>query len=516
MGWRCGHVSSAGGSRVLSAPEHARPASLVPSTFTPTPTPVPLPTKLAFTVQPTNQLAGSSIAPAIKVTVQDASGATVTSSTASINMVITTPGGATLSGTIPASAVSGVATFSDVSLNRPGTYTLTASSSGLASAVSTTFTISVGAANKLAFSIQPSNAVAGVGITPDIRVIVQDSSGNTVTGYAPLITLAISNNPGGGTLSGNFRFCLPPAWRFSAVCRSKSGIGYTLSASSGTLTAATSTAFTITPGVAFKLGFTVQPGTTLAGVSIAPAVQVSVQDAQGNTVASTAAVALVITANPGGGTLSGTTTVAAIGGVATFSTLSINRPGIGYTFTATTSGLATAVSNAFTILVGTPSRLVFSAQPTNEPSAVSIAPAVQVTVQDSSGNTVTASSASIGMAIGNPGSGPGGGPLSGTTTLNAASGVAVFSNLSINLIGTGYTLTASSGGITPATSTAFNITLGPASRLAFSGQPASAAAGLSLVRLGQRSGAGGNPVASTASIVLAIGTTRAAARSVAR
>ena len=40
---------------------------------------------------------------------------------------------------------------------------------------------------------------------------------------------------------------------------------------------------------------------------------------------------MAIGTNPGGGTLSGTTTVAAVAGVATFSNLSINKAGTGYT-----------------------------------------------------------------------------------------------------------------------------------------------------------------------------------------
>jgi hypothetical protein len=62
------------------------------------------------------------------------------------------------------------------------------------------------------------------------------------------------------------------------------------------------------------------------------------------------------------------------------------------------------------------------------------------------------------MGIGNEGSGPGNGSLSGTLAVAASSGIATFSNLVINRIGTGYTLVASSTGLTSATSTAFNIT----------------------------------------------------------
>ena len=53
------------------------------------------------------------------------------------------------------------------------------------------------------------------------------------------------------------------------------------------------------------------------------------------------------------------------------------------------------------------------------------------------------------------GTNPGGGTLSGTTTVAAVNGVATFSNLSINKVGTGYTLTASDGSLTAATSSSF-------------------------------------------------------------
>src|SRR5439155_328361 len=144
-----------------------------------------------------------------------------------------------------------------------------------------------------------------------------------------------------------------------------------------------------------------QPTNTVAGVSISPAVQVTVQDAGLNTVTtSTASITVAIGTNPGGGTLSGTLTASAVNGVATFSNLSINRTGTGYTLTAASAGLTGAISSAFNITPGAASRLVFSQQPGDTVSTVAISPAVTVTVQDSLGNTVTTSSASITLAIG--------------------------------------------------------------------------------------------------------------------
>ena len=81
-------------------------------------------------------------------------------------------------------------------------------------------------------------------------------------------------------------------------------------------------------------------------------VKVQVVDQFGATVTSSKAaitIAITSTANPGGGMLSGTTTVAASGGVASFSDLSINQPGIGYRLTATSRGINPVTSGHFTI-----------------------------------------------------------------------------------------------------------------------------------------------------------------------
>jgi len=83
-------------------------------------------------------------------------------------------------------------------------------------------------------------------------------------------------------------------------------------------------------GPAAKVVFTVQPSNAVAGGVITPAVQVAIQDAQGNTVTTaTTSITVAIGTNPASGTLSGTTTVAAVSGVATFSNLSLNPAGTG-------------------------------------------------------------------------------------------------------------------------------------------------------------------------------------------
>src|SRR5438477_195906 len=83
---------------------------------------------------------------------------------------------------------------------------------------------------------------------------------------------------------------------------------------------------------------------------------------------STASVTVAIGTNPGGGTLSGTATVSAVGGVATFSNLSIDKSGTGYTFTAASGALTGATSAAFTISPGSEERRAGKVQPAKAPA----------------------------------------------------------------------------------------------------------------------------------------------------
>jgi alpha-tubulin suppressor-like RCC1 family protein len=99
-----------------------------------------------------------------------------------------------------------------------------------------------------------------------------------------------------------------------------------------------------------RMVFSTQPSNVFVDSAIVPAVIVTLEDAAGDTAASSAdAVTLSIGTNPGGEAafLGGSLTVAAIDGVATFPYLSVNRPGTGYTLTATVTGLTSVTSTPF-------------------------------------------------------------------------------------------------------------------------------------------------------------------------
>src|SRR5687768_3288521 len=228
---------------------------------------------------------------------------------------------------------------------------------------------------------------------------------------------------------------------------------------------------TTEPVVATRLGFTTQPAATTTGAVITPPVVVAVQDADGNTFTSaTNSVTVAIGSNPGGGSLSGTTTVAAVNGVATFADLRISGAGAGYTLSVSSPGLTSATSAPFSVTALPASKLAFVVQPGPVTAGTVFAPAVTVAVQDAAGNTITSATNLVSLAIG---TNAGSGTLSGVTTVAAANGVATFPGLSINKAGTGYTLSAASPNLVAATSTQFAVSAGPASLLAFTIQPSS-------------------------------------------
>jgi hypothetical protein len=252
--------------------------------------------------------------------------------------------------------------------------------------------------------------------------------------------------------------------------KAESGVVLRATRTSGdALASGDSAAFTVNPGAATTLAFTTQPGSTTAGSLVAGPPAVAVRDNFGNTVtSSTASITIGIGTNPGGA-LSGTLTKNASSGAASFGDLAITKSGAGYTLTASATGLTGATSAAFDINQAPAFRLAFITQPANTSAGSALAGPPTVAVQDSLGNTVTSSTASITLAIG---TNPGAGTLGGAKTKNAASGAAAFTDLSIDKAGSGYVLNASATGLAGATSNVFDITTGAAANLAFTRQPA--------------------------------------------
>lgn len=427
-------------------------------------------TKLRFVQQPSNALAGANNSPAMTVEILDAANNRVTSATNNITLALSTDpssGAATLGGTLTVAAVSGVATFSDITIDKAFTgYLLDATATGLNSDTSTSFDISPNTKSILAFSVEPSNAESNTNIAPAIEVEIQDAYGNKTTD-TDSITLAINSNPSAGTLSGTASVnAVAGVATFSNLQIDNTGVSYDLNATATGLTGATSASFDITT-TPTQLVITQEPTNTDVNATISPAITVEIRDGSNNLVTSaTDNVTVAIGTNPGTGLISGTTTVAAVGGVATFNDLSIDEVQNGYDLTFTATGLTSDTSASFNITPATATKLVYNVEPSNTTAGSNITAAIQVYITDASDNLITTATDNVTLAFGTDAS-SGAATLGGTLTVAASGGIATFSGINIDKAFTGYTLTASAAGLSSATSVSFDISPNTATKLGF-------------------------------------------------
>jgi uncharacterized repeat protein (TIGR01451 family) len=352
----------------------------------------PVATRLEFGQQPTNTQAGATIAPPVTVRAVDNAGTTVTSFTGNVTIAIgANPGGGTLSGTTTVAAVGGVATFGNLSIQRSGSgYTLAASASGLTGATSALFNVNPGPPSGATSLITaaPTSVPADGASTSVITVELRDAFGNRrVTGGpdVELFTTAGSLGPvvdlGDGTYTASLT--APAAAAVATVTGTANGAAITDTA---TVT------FTTVPPNTNRLEFLQPPTNAVAGAIIAPPVRLRVVDPSGATVTSfTGSVTIAIAVNPAGGTLSGTTTVVAVAGVATFPNLSIDRSGVGYRLSAGASGITGATSDPFSILTGPASTAtsLITAAPVSIAADGTSTSTITVEVRDALGNRRT-------------------------------------------------------------------------------------------------------------------------------
>jgi hypothetical protein len=163
-------------------------------------------------------------------------------------------------------------------------------------------------------------------------------------------------------------------------------------------------------------------------------------------------VSIVSGTGVAGSVLSGTKTVQAVAGIATFEGLEINASGTGYRLAATSSALAIATP-ALDVIPGGPYQLAFTAAPTFVSTSLNLPP-VRVVVRDACGGPIPGSTIPITVAL-NANSASA--VLGGTTTVNAINGVATFLDLTVNKPGAGLTIGATSTGLNTATTAAFTI-----------------------------------------------------------
>jgi hypothetical protein len=202
----------------------------------------------------------------------------------------------------------------------------------------------------------------------------------------------------------------------------------------------------------------------------------------------------------GGGTVGSATVATDAGGLA--STTWTLGPIVGeQTVTATASGLTgSPVTFKATARSVAPVKLSIATGPAATNGAGSPLP-VTVHALDAQGDVAKTFTGTVTLALaaGSPAA-----PLLGTLTATAVEGVATFTDVRINLVGTGYALAASASGLLSATTSSFAIIAGPAQRLTFASYPnfGAVAGMLDVVEVIARDAAGNVATSFTGSVTI--------------
>jgi hypothetical protein len=206
--------------------------------------------QLTFQVPPRTTQSMKVMNPAVKVALLDEHGNLVTGATANVSVLL--HGGdpmAVLHGTTTQSVVGGVATFSELQIDRVGTgYSLEAVIEDGPSLSSGTFNITAGPPAQAIFAEGPSDIVAGEFMSTAVGVQLLDGAGNAVTTDGVQVTVALGMNKTGASLLGTLTQTTAGGWAyFPDLSVDKAGPGYTLVASAPGLEGTSSGPFAVTP-----------------------------------------------------------------------------------------------------------------------------------------------------------------------------------------------------------------------------------------------------------------------------
>ncbi|HYI01103.1 beta strand repeat-containing protein [Hyalangium sp.] len=405
-------------------------------------------TQMMLTVPATPVTAGSPFS--VQVTMRDSSGNLATGYIGTVRFTSTDPQAVLPANYTFTAADAGQKTFSGVELRTAGTQSLTATDTAAATlTASQDLTVNPGALASLSLSAPPA-ATAGSAFS--VSVGARDAFGNLVTGYTG--TVSFSSDDTGGTLPADYTFTAGDAGNHVFNVTLVTAGLQRLRITDGTRN--DSADVIVNPSNATRLEFVVPSGSIPAGTGFS--VTVTAYDVFNN-VATGYTGTVQFTSSDGQAVLPADYTFGpADDGTASFP-VELRTAG-SQTLTLTHSVPGGTLSDSKTVTPASPAQLAFSVQPTGSNARTPLA-AVSVTVRDAYGNDTTASSPTVELSLtgGNVAA-----TLSGTLSRDPISGVATFSDLSIDQEGNGFQLVATGGALTQATSTAFSIsdTLAPA------------------------------------------------------
>lgn len=294
------------------------------------------PTQLSMLTNPAGAVDGLDFTVQPAVEVRDATGA-VAAGSAPVAVTATIQSGqGALAGERTVQSVAGVARFSDLRITGVGQHTIAFSAPGLTGVTSASFLVAdVSAPMVTITTTSLPNATQSQPYA--VQLFAQGGSGTfawSVAGGSLPAGMGLSAT---GVLSGT-----PTATGTSV---------FTVHAASGGLIGARQLSLTVVPvsggQIPTQLTIGTQPAGAVNGVNFATQPTVVVRDALGSVVLGASAQVTASLAS-GTGVLSGTTTVAAINGVATFTNLRITGTGP-HSLTFSSPSLASATSSVFSV-----------------------------------------------------------------------------------------------------------------------------------------------------------------------
>jgi alpha-tubulin suppressor-like RCC1 family protein len=248
--------------------------------------------QLAILTQPQGSSSGSVLATQPVIEIRDGQGNRVTSGDSAsvvVSVEIVSGNNGTLSGTLTATAVNGVATFSDLALagDIEEHYVLRFSSGSLAPTNSENVTVSHGPATQLAITTEPIGGASGTTLDTAPIIEVQDADGNRVTSGTTTSYVSVSIQSGtNGTLGGTTTV---PAINGVASFTNLSLAGivsenYVLRFSNDSLASVDSNSTTVSPGMASVATslVTASPTSITADGTSTSTISIQLKDAQGN------------------------------------------------------------------------------------------------------------------------------------------------------------------------------------------------------------------------------------------
>ena len=339
-------------------------------------------------------------------------------------------------------------TFTITAQNKKGTSTASKASNQITTPV------------KEIIRFQPTVPTGGPTLAAPAFTLSSASESRTVNTAATGFTIATST---GGTIASFGINATPPGMSFNTSTGALTGTPNTVATVTAFTITATNTAGSVTQTFTLTVIATVaiftQPigGANATALSTQPVVRVV--DGSGNAIASFTSNVVAAIAS-GTGTLSGTTTVAAVAGVATFTNLVITGTAGAFTLRFTPSGLTAATSNALTVTAGAENKYVVTSSSTAPAAGSAVTISAQLT--DISDNTISTAGKTVTWSKSNAN----GSFATATSTTNAA-GIATISFTVHTVSATTTTVTATSSTPTlTGTSSTITTVAGAASKIA--------------------------------------------------